>query len=78
MSRYGKNIIHEHEFDGKIASVKKWREDSISVNDRTELARELLSAADACMNEKVEVSITLEPAKNDSYLLRLIKTKEQT
>lgn len=74
--QYGKKITIEKVHEGKVVGTERFEEDSVSINDKADLVRELLNCADVVLKEGTEVKITLEPATNDSYLLRLVKTKE--
>lgn len=76
MTRYGKNITIEKVHNGTVTSTERFEEDSLSIQDKAELVRELLVCADNVLEEGVEVSIKLEPATNGSYLLRLVKSKQ--
>lgn len=77
MSKFGKNITIEKEFDGRITSVEKLREDSISINDREELIKEVIEGIELVLSAKSRrVEIIIEAPTNGTYLVRLVKKRE--
>lgn len=74
--RYGKKIRIETVINDEVTDTRYVFEESIKIENKADLARELLVCAETVINEGIGVDVKLEPAKNETYLVRLVKTME--
>ena len=75
--KFEKLTTVENRVDGKTTSTKQYHEESLSIKDKPELMTQILDALDDVLVRGAKtVKFEIEAPTNDSYLVRLVKTKE--